>query len=256
MKKELVGEFIGTFILVFIGCGGVAAAVVVGALESLMSVAVVFGMAVTIAIFCTRSICPAHINPAVSFAMCLNGSLPWKKLLPYSLSQILGAFFAAVVLYWFNQDTIATYEATNSIIRGSSDSIKSAMIFGEFFPNPGFADTISVTWIKAMCIEILCTTILVLAVFKVTEVEKEIDNVTAVIIGVVVMLLIIMAAPYTQACFNPARDFGPRMLSFFAGWGSIVFDLPGIGWLTVYILGPFTGGALGYLIHRATLKSA
>jgi glycerol uptake facilitator protein len=66
-----------------------------------------------------------------------------------------------------------------------------------------------------------------------------------VFIGLDVAILISVLAPLTQACFNPARDFGPRLFAFFAGWGAIAIPGRGTGFLTVYILAPLIGAILG-----------
>ncbi len=67
----MLGEFLGTFILVFFGCGSVAVAVLFNAFSSLLEVALIWGFGVAIAIYATRNICPAHLNPAVSLSMCI-----------------------------------------------------------------------------------------------------------------------------------------------------------------------------------------
>ncbi|MDY0170390.1 MAG: aquaporin [Thermoguttaceae bacterium] len=76
-----------------------------------------------------------------------------------------------------------------------------------------------------------------------------------VFIGLTVAGLISFIAPLTQACFNPARDFGPRLFAYFAGWGSIALPGPrGLGFITVYILAPIVGAVLGAIFYTRLLR--
>jgi glycerol uptake facilitator protein len=69
-------------------------------------------------------------------------------------------------------------------------------------------------------------------------------------------MLISLLGPLTMACFNPARDFAPRIYSSLAGWGRVPFETNGVGWLTVYIVAPGLGGLLGGAIYRLLFKPA
>jgi glycerol uptake facilitator protein len=97
--------------------------------------------------------------------------------------------------------------------------------------------------------EIVGTMLLALVVFALTDqrmATTTLGRIAPVFIGLTVAILISVIAPLTQACFNPARDFGPRLFAFLAGWGEIA--LPGprpTGFLTVYILSPIVGAIAG-----------
>ena len=253
--KELLGEYIGTFILVLFGCGAVASAVLLNSFGSLLEVAIIWGIGVAIAILATRNICPAHLNPAVSVAMTLFGELDTKKLPLYITSQFLGAFSAAALLYFIFGNTIEIFEQTNNIVRGTIESSQTAMVFGEFFPNPSFADKVSISWLQAMTLEGIGTFILVFVIFRLTEKKNQIDNSTPILIGLTVTLIICLIAPYTQAGLNPARDFGPRVFAYLSGWGSAAFPIAPFSSFTVYILGPILGGVAAGLIHKLLLKN-
>lgn len=252
IQKELLGELIGTFIMVFFGTSAVAAAILFNAFGSLLEVALIWGIGVAIAIFSVRNYCPAHLNPAVSLAMSLAGKLPWRKFPTYVLSQLFGAFLAGVVVYLVFGYAITQYEASHEILRGSDASRSMAAMFGEFFPNPGFADKVSVTWWQGMFLEALGTFILVFVIFRITEKKEQSDNLIPVMIGLTVTLIICVVAPFTQAGLNPARDFGPRLVAWFAGWGDAAFPEAPFGFLTVYILGPFLGGAAAAGLSKIT----
>ena len=94
-----VGEFIGTFVLMLVGDGAVAAAVFSNAIDG-WGVAVMWGLAVTFAIYVASPVSEAHFNPAVTLTMALFRGFPAKRILPYIFSQIVGAFTAAACVYW------------------------------------------------------------------------------------------------------------------------------------------------------------
>ncbi len=248
--KEFLGESLGTFLLVFFGCGAVAVAIFFQAFSSLLEVALIWGLGVAIAIYTTRNICPAHLNPAVSLAMCITNKLSWRKLPIYMVSQVFGAALAGLVLYLLFDDAIRVYEASNAIVRGTEDSLKSAMMFGEYFPNPGFEKFMNVSTLLACFMEGLGTFILVFVILRLTEKPEQINNTTPIVIGFTVSIIICIVAPFTQAGLNPARDFGPRLVAYFAGWGAAAFPKVAYSFLTVYILSPLFAGVLAAYSHK------
>lgn len=247
---EFLGESIGTFILVFFGCGAVAVAIFFDAFSSLLEVALIWGLGVAIAIYTTRNLCPAHLNPAVSLGMCVARKLVWRKLPLYILAQLLGAFLAGLLLFFIFDNTIQVFEKSNNIIRGSDASIKTAMMFGEFFPNPSFKNFTEVSTLLACFMEGIGTFVLVFVILRLTEKPEQINNTTPLIIGFTVTLIICIVAPFTQAGLNPARDFGPRMVAYLAGWGNAAFPKVPYGFFTVYILSPLIAGLLAAYSHK------
>ncbi len=250
LRKELFGEFLGTFILVFIGCGSIALNLFFDMLINLYQVAIVWGIGVSLAIFTTRKICPAHLNPAVSIALFFAKKIEFKKVPFYVVAQFLGAFFAASLLYFFLSDTILAFELKNSIVRGEIQSVKTAQMFGEFFPNHGYVDTISVNGFEATLFEGFGTFLLVFVILLLIRKPVKKNWIPPILIGLTVTLIIILIAPYTQAGLNPARDFGPRLFAFFAGWGNIAFPQPSLSFFYVYIVGPILGGLLAVYLSR------
>src|SRR3954463_16171452 len=95
----LVGEVLGTFILVFFGCGSVATAVLTGAQVGIFQVAIVWGIGIATAIYLTGSISGAHLNPAVTVAFAAWTEFPWLRVPRYIAAQFLGAFAASAVLF-------------------------------------------------------------------------------------------------------------------------------------------------------------
>src|SRR5215212_6819737 len=143
MRAAVVGEILGTFLLVLFGTGSVACAVLTGALQGLWQVAVIWGFGVTIAIYCSASLSGAHLNPAVSlaFALLRSDRFPRSRLLPYWLAQLTGAVLAGLVVLVVFGSLLARFEAREGLIRGAPGSEKAAMIFGEYFPNPALFGT-------------------------------------------------------------------------------------------------------------------
>ena len=247
--KEYFGEALGTLILVFIGCGSVSLAVIFGVLGSLWEVAIVFGAGVTTAILSVKNFCPAHLNPAVSIAMYMSGALSLRKLPIFILSQFVGAFIGGMLLFLVISPSVSTFEKDNNIVRGEAGSYHSAQIFGEYFPNPGYENEISVSVGEAIFVEALGTFLLVFVIFILSGV-KALTAFNPFLIGLTVTILICILAPYTQGGFNPARDFGPRMVAYISGWGDAAFPTVSFSFLTVYIGGPIIGGVLASYIQK------
>ena len=255
-----VAESLGTFVLVLFGIGSIAAAVYTGAQVGLWQVAAVWGFGVTLAIYVSGAVSGAHLNPAVSlaFAIFRNEQFPLNRLFAYWGSQLLGAILAGLVVLTLFHPFIDLYEVENGITRGGVGSQRSAMAFGEYFPNPGMFDSlsISVSPLHAFAVEAFGTAILVMVIFALTERRNAgipTNGMAPFFIGFTVAALISLFAPITQAGWNPARDFGPRLVSWFAGWGDIAIPGPEAGFW-VYILGPLVGAPIGALVFKLLIE--
>jgi glycerol uptake facilitator protein len=263
IPKWVIGEFFGTFLLVFFGCGSVCAGVTTGAQVGVFQVAIVWGLGIATAIHLTGALSGAHLNPAVTLSMAVWSDFPKARVLPYVVTQLLGAFAASAVLCFVFGDALAAYEKANGINRGAPGSEASAMVFGEFFPSPGGKPLTDEARTRmsapaAFGAEVIGTAVLLLVIFCTTDERNKArpQILTAAAIGLTVMLLITLLGPLTMACLNPARDFAPRLFSSLAGWGGVPFAANGHGWLTVYILAPLIGGLLGGGLYRAFFKPA
>lgn len=255
-----VGESLGTFILVFFGCGSVATAVLTGAQVGIFQVAAVWGIGIATAIYLTASLSGAHLNPAVTVAFAVWSDFPWRKVPRYFLAQFAGAFAASIALYALYGGVLGAYESSHHIVRGAPGSEATAMIFGEFFPNPGgqpltAAVRATVSLPTAFLAESLGTGILMLVILGSVD-ERNASRpkiLTAVTIGLTITILISLIGPLTMAAFNPARDLAPRLFSSLAGWGWVPFETNSYGWLTVYILAPILGAVLGGGVYKNCL---
>ena len=255
--SNFLGELIGTLILVFFGCGSIAVSILFSSHSGLFQIAAIWGISVALAIYATRHISCAHINPAVSIAMVVAKRMPARKLLSYLLGQFTGAFLAAVFLYILFSSSIAQYENINGILRGSPDSIKTAMMFGDFYPNPGLGYEVAVSTMNAFLAEMAGTFALVFLIFSLTDgcnVGRPDDSLSPFFIGLSITIIISVIAPLTQAGLNPARDFSPRVFAYLAGWRGAAFPDSHGGFFTVYILGPVVGGILAALLFERIVK--
>jgi glycerol uptake facilitator protein len=262
LKVEFVGELLGTFLLVFFGCGSVCTAVTTGALVGVFQVAMVWGLGIATAIYLTGGLSGAHLNPAVTISLAVYRRFPARKIVPYLMAQLLGAFMASLVLFVLFADLIGAFEKAHGVIRGEPGSEASAMIFGEYFPNPGGkpltedARKTMPHW-RAFAAEVVGTGILLLVILAVTD-ERNTSFpkvLTAPTIGLTVTMLISILGPLTMACFNPARDLGPRLFSSLIGWGTVPFTVNGAGWFSVYCVAPVLGGLIGGMIYHFCLAA-
>jgi glycerol uptake facilitator protein len=262
LARECAAEVVGTYILVFFGAGSVHTAVLTGALTGLWQVAVVWGIGISLAIYALGSISGAHLNPAMTAAFAAFRQFPLKKIPAYVLAQLAGAVAAAATLYGLFHGLILRFERMHSIVRGQSGSELSAMIYGEYFPNPGIVGVDAnafacVSRGQAMLAEAIGTAFLAFFVFAMThehEGEKPAKVLFGLMIGLTVSIIICIVAPLTQAGLNPARDFGPRLFAWFAGWGSVAIPGPRRGFFTVYILSPILGSLAGGGIFQLLMR--
>jgi glycerol uptake facilitator protein len=259
--RAYLAELIGTFLLVFFGVGVVHAAVLTGAQLGLWHVAVVWAVGVSLAIYATAARSGAHLNPAITIAFVAFRDFPSRKALVYIAAQVLGAFLAAAFLHVLFHGVLLSYEAAHHLVRGETGSELAAMVYGEYFPNPAIAKELHwapsvISLPAAMLAEGMGTALLAFFVFALTHprnTEGPRANLAPAFIGLTVAAIISIVAPLTQAGLNPARDFGPRLFAWLAGWGHIAIPGPRGGFFTVYILAPMLGALAGAAIFQFCL---
>ncbi len=261
--RVYMAEVLGTYLLVLFGTGAVASAVITGALQGVWQVAVVWGFGVSLAIYATAAVSGAHLNPAVSLAFALfrPADFPWRRLLPYWAAQLSGGILAGLTVLAIWGPFIERFEEQRELVRGEPGSQLSAMVFGEYFPNPAEFGTDAaaqelVTPLAAASVEALGTAVLVFMIFALTDPRSSHRPsrwIWPLMIGFTIALLISLFAPITQGAWNPARDFGPRLVAFFAGWNEIAIPGPRQGFW-VYIVGPLIGGSLGAAAYDLLIR--
>jgi glycerol uptake facilitator protein len=246
LGRALLGEFVGTFILVFFGCGAVHSAVLTESLTGLWQVGIVWGLGVILAAYTVGAVSGAHINPAMTVALAAWGRFTWSRVLPYVAAQTAGAFVAATALFAIYRGYIESFGA-------AAWSTSTAKCYGEYY---GLDNNVSL--MQAFGAEVLGTAILAFVVFATTDERnhgRPAERFAPVFVGLTVTALICVLAPLTQACLNPARDFGPRLFAYFAGWGSVAIPGPnGHGFYLVYIVAPIVGALVGSAAYELLLR--
>lgn len=259
LLPALAAEYLGTFILVFFGVGAVNAAVATRAQQGLWQVAVVWGIGVSLGIYTAASRSGAHLNPAITIASAVYEGFSWWRVVPYAIVQTAGAASASLVLYGLFSEAIIEFERRHGLLRGGPGSELSAMMFGEYFPNPAIFGTAEEAWrivspLSAFMAELVGTAMLAFLIGAVTRDRNPVrpsSGTAPLLIGLGLAAIISVIAPLTQAGLNPARDFGPRLVAFALGWGEIAIPGPRGGWLSVYVMAPILGALLGWGAYRA-----
>jgi glycerol uptake facilitator protein len=253
---ELFAEFFGTFILICFGDGVVAMlwaligsgrtispnTALLGAGDWLL---ITFGwaLAVMFAIYTVGGVTGAHINPAITLGAAIRKQLPWSKVGPYWVVQVLGAFVGAALVFLVYNNAINHYDQVHHIVKGQPNSLPTYSTFATF-PAPYFHNVLG-----PLVDEIVGTFFLALFVFAVTDdlALPPGSNLGPVVVGFIVLAVGISFGANSGYAINPARDFGPRMFAWIAGWGKLA--MPGdYGWINTYfwvpIVGPLLGAAL------------
>jgi len=288
--RKPVAEFVGTFILVFFGCGVVMTYTLFSAQVGLGQIALVWGLAVMFAIYVVGAISGGHLNPAMTLAFAVHKQMPWKDVVPYWIGQFSGAFCAAAVLFVLFGPSMKAFEEARGL---EPKSIITARCFGEYYSSPhavaqrgieqrrealrdagtSEADVPLVSrtiwkddenWAKpvpmrlAFLAEAIGTFFLAFIVFALIDPRnraRPAAYLTPVFVGLTIAILISIIAPLTQAGFNPARDFSPRLFAYLAGWGENAIPGPnGHGFWIVYIIGPCVGSVLGGLFYNKVIR--
>ena len=266
---ELVAEFLGTFVLISFGDGVVAMAVAAlnqsGRAETPHTIFLAAGdwllitwgwaIAVTFGVYVAGGISGAHINPAVTLAFAVRGDFPWAKVPWFWLAQVAGAFVGAALVYLVYNAAIGSFENVNHITRGKPGSLVTFSIFATF-PAPFFVGG----WIGPLIDQIVGTAFLLMFVAALGDRRNLAPkaNLTPWLVGLAVAAIGMSYGANAGYAINPARDFGPRLFAFIAGWGQVA--LPGNGpWFSNYfwipIVGPFIGGVVGILVYDLFIKN-
>ncbi|HEY9701470.1 MAG TPA: MIP family channel protein, partial [Allocoleopsis sp.] len=187
INKEILAEFVGTFILIFTGCGAIIVSNISKGAIGVFDICFTFGATVTGIIYSLGPVSGAHLNPAVTLALYTGGFFPKKKVLGYIIAQNLGAIASCIILR-LTLGNIAHLGAT--------------------FP-------LQDNWIQAFILEIFITFILMFVILGVAVYPNENNNLAGLVIGMTVTLLAVFMGPITGASMNPARSFAPALISNF-----------------------------------------
>ena len=224
--KKYIAELIGTFTLVFFGCG---TAVVCGGMGLLgvVGIALAFGLAIVAAAYAIGPVSGCHVHPAVSFAMLLTKKLSAKDFVGYVIAQVAGAFAGTALL---------------KFIVSSTEVLTAANGLGQ----NGFAagSGVGLALAGAIVIEIVLTFVFVLTIMGVTSSDKT-SNLAGLVIGLTLAFVHIIGIPLTGTSVNPARSLAPAI---FVG-GEAIKQV----W--VFIVAPIIGAGFAAFVHEALLAS-
>lgn len=237
---ECSAELAGTFILILFGCGVVAQVVAAG-IGDHDSIAWAWGLGVTLGVYTAGRMTGAHLNPAVTIALAAFRGFSWKKVLPYSVAQFLGAFLAALVVRWNYT------EALNKFDPGLT--VKSQGVFSTL-PGNGSLDLGVGMW-GGFRDQIIGTAILMFLILAIVDMRNTSPaaNLAPLIIGLVVVGIGMAWGTNAGYAINPARDFGPRLASFFTGYGGAFKDQFGDLYFWVPIVAPIIGALVGAFLY-------
>lgn len=181
--KKYWAELMGTYIMVFAGTGAIIVNNVYGSVSHL-GIGLTFGLVVMAVIYSIGSISGAHINPAVSIAFWISKRFSGKEVLPYIISQFLGAILASLTLsFMFPQ-----HELLGATLPAGS-------------------------WEQSFVMEFILTFVLMFVILLMSEGSKEVGVMTGFAVGMVVAFEAIFAGPVSGASMNPARSLAPALVS-------------------------------------------
>ena len=263
---ECLAEFFGVFVLIMFGDGVVAMAVaalpgsgraatpttIFLAGGDWLLITLGWGFAVAMAIWVAGGVSGAHINPAVTVALAVRRKFPWKSVGPYVVAQVAGAFVAASLLFAIYHQAINAFNLAAKTPKAGGQALATYSIFATF-PAPYYQG--SVFW--PFFDEAIATMLLLILVVAITDGRNLLpgSNMVPLAIGWAVFAIGTSFGANTGYAINPARDFGPRLFAYFAGWGKVALPgtLNGPGGFSNYfwipIVGPLVGGIIGVLLY-------
>ena len=242
VMREVLAEFLGTFVLIVFGVAVVAQVVLSHeANGSYLSINLGWGLAVMFGCYVAGGVSGAHMNPAVTVALAVHRGFPWRKVGPYVAGQVAGAFVASLVVYLTYFEALNAYDGG---VRQVTGDLGTAGIWATYpqaflstFPG-GFLD------------QVVGTALLVGVIFALTDVRNTPPpaGLGPLIVGLLVVVIGMTFGYNAGYAINPARDFGPRVFTALFGWGDEVFRA-GNSWWWVPVTAPVVGAVLGGWIY-------
>jgi glycerol uptake facilitator protein len=265
---ELLAEFLGTFVLIAFGDGVVAMAVaalpgsgrtagptvIFQAAGDWLLITWGWAMAVAFGVWVAGGVSGAHLNPAVTLAFAVRRKFTWAKVLPYWGAQVVGAFAGAALVFLVYHNAIDAFNTAAHTPKSSGSALATYSIFATF-PASYFHGGVAGPLID----QIVGTAFLLIFVVALIDMRNSAvgSNLAPLAIGLAVAAIGMSYGANAGYAINPARDFGPRLFAYFAGWGKVA--LPGSysfgggiaysDYFWIPIVGPLIGGTLGVVIY-------
>jgi glycerol uptake facilitator protein len=261
---ECLAEFLGTFVLISFGCGVVAMAVAAlpgsGRAATPTTIFLAAGdwllitwgwaFAVMLGVYVAGGVSGAHLNPAVTLAMAVRRGFSWAKVVPYWCAQVIGALTGAALVYLVYHNAIDTFDQTVTGPKVNGHTNTTFSIFATF-PAPYFHGSV---W-GPLIDQIAGTAFLLMLIAAILDLRNQAvkANLAPLIVGLVVAAIGMSYGANAGYAINPARDFGPRLFTYAAGWDSLAFPGSVSGAFSAYwwipIVGPLIGGVIGILVY-------
>lgn len=240
--REVLSEFLGTFVLITFGIGVVAQVVLSGEQNgTYLSINLAWGLAVMFGCYVAGGVSGAHLNPAVTIALAVHRGFSWGKVGPYIAGQFAGAFAGSIVVYLTYYEALTAFDGG---VRQVTGDLATAGIWATYpqaflsaFPG-GFLD------------QVVGTALLVGVIFAIVDKRNAAPpaGLAPLIVGLLVVQIGMTFGYNAGYAINPARDFGPRLFTALFGWGSEVFRA-GSGWWWVPVVAPVIGAILGGWVY-------
>jgi len=243
--KEFIGEVFGTFILILLGDGVVAnvglAPRLAGNAYNWNTITIGWAFAVIIAVYVSGGVSGAHLNPAVTLGLAFGRGFPWKKVIPFIVAQMIGAFLGALAVYLVYRDGLVEAGVPNVWCTGPG------AVFQESFFQAAATGTGggAYTMLTACIAEFFGTLVLIWGIAASGDAKNMglKDNLGAFIVGFAVLAVGLSLGGPSGYSINPARDLGPRILGLIVGTKGL-FD--GLYWLIPPVLIPLIAGPIGF----------
>ncbi|MEA3327053.1 MAG: MIP/aquaporin family protein [Chloroflexota bacterium] len=245
--KEFIGEVFGTFILVLLGDGVVAnvglAPRLAGGAYNWNTITIGWAFAVIIAVYVSGGVSGAHINPAVTLALAFKRDFPWKKVIPYIIAQMIGAFLGAAAVYLVYRDGLIAANMPNVWSTGPG-----AVFQESFFQAVQATGVGSYSMVTASIAEFFGTMVLLWGVLASGDAKNMglKNNLGAFLVGFTVLAVGLSLGGPSGYSINPARDLGPRLFGALVGTKDL-FD--GLYWLIPPVLIPAIAGPIGVVLY-------
>lgn len=230
LSNKMIAELLGTFWLVFGGCGTALFGGV-----GFLGVSLAFGLTVLTMAYGIGHISGAHLNPAVSLGIFVSGRMSARDMFAYWAAQFVGAALAAAVLF-----------AIGTSIDGWQAGVFAANGYGAEFANAAGASYLTCSALGAFLIEAVLTFIFLIVILGATD-EKANGKFAGIAIGLCLTLIHLISIPLTNTSVNPARSFSQCLFADVNGWCAW-------GDLWLFILAPMTGAALAGVVYGLMKK--
>ena len=225
--NKFFAELFGTFVLVFGGCGTALFGHV-----GFLGVAIAFGLTVVAMAYGIGHISGAHLNPAVSFGVFVNGRISFKEMLCYWAAQFIGGIIAGALL-------LVIWNA----IGGGDTGVFASNGFGEAFQKVNGGDYQAISMGGAFLVEALLTFVFLMVILGVTDSSHANGKFGGLAIGLTLVLIHLISIPLTNTSVNPARSLGVALFSNCEGWCAM-------GQVWLFIVAPLVGAALAGLCYK------